>query len=181
MFSIITPASNSSGIIFLTVGGLINPKSIGNSSSFSITLQLSSLPGGGSCTGCTVATITSTLLAKSTVPGNIETISFQNSNREVGADNTISIYSKLLASIPAGGKYQITLPASVQPKLPVTCANGYGFSISSPPASCSYDAATHTISTNNFYFSGTGNVVLRTTIVNPPDTRTVHFTFQTFD
>lgn len=174
-------ASNSSGIIFMTVGGLVNPKSIGNSSSFSITIQLSSLPSGGSCTGCTVATVNSNILARSTVPGNIETISFQNSDKQVNAENTISIYSKLLASIPAGGKYQITLPASVQPKLPISCINGYGFSINSPPASCSYQASTHTITTNNFFFSGTGNVVLKTTIINPPDSRTVFFTFQTFD
>ena len=163
------------------MGGLINPQSIGTSQSFAITLQLSSKPSGGSCTGCTVAVINANVLARSTVPGNIETISFQNSDKLVGNANTISIYSKLLASIPQGGKYQITLPASVQPKLPITCSNGYGFSISTPPAKCVYDAATHTISTSNFFFSGTGNVVLRTTIFNPPDTRSAQFTFQTFD
>ena len=181
MFSITTSASNSPGIIYLTVGGLINPQSIGTSQSFAITLQLSSKPSGGSCTGCTVAVINTNVLARSTVPGNIETISFQNSDKLVGNANTISIYSKLLASIPQGGKYQITLPTSVQPKLPITCANGYGFSISTPPAKCVYDVATHTISTSNFFFSGTGNVVLRTTIFNPPDTRSAQFTFQTFD
>ena len=183
LFNIMVPANPTPGIVYLTINGLVNPKSIGSSSSFEILLQLASAPNGGSCSGCTVAVIKTNLFATSTVPGNIKTISFSSSNNYIDSDNTISIYSEFLASIPQGGKYQITLPPSVQPKLPLSCNNDYGFSLTSGSTSpsCSYDSQTNTIFTNNFYFSGTGNAVFKTTIVNPPDTRNVLFTFQTFD
>ena len=67
------------------------------------------------------------------------------------------------------------------PKLPIYCNNLYGFSLTSASPSCSYNSSSNTISTDNFYFAGTGNVVFTTTIVNPPDTRVAGYTFQTFD
>jgi hypothetical protein len=181
LFPLSVSSTNSSGTIFLSIGGLVNPKSIGSSSSFIILLQLSSLPGGGSCSGCTVAIIDAGLLASSTVPGNIITLSLASSNNSIGQGNNITVYSQLLAAVPAGGKYQLTLPASIIPTQPVWCNNLYGFSLTSGAPACSYNATSHTLYTENFYFSGTGNVVFTTTVINPPDTRLASFSFQTFD
>ena len=181
LFTVTDAGSNSTGNIYLTVGGLINPRSIGNSSSFVLTLQLSSLPGGGTCTGCTVATIDTGLLAQSTVPGNIKTLTFSNSNMSISAENSISVYSYLVATIPVGGKYQITLPSSVTPKLPLVCSSGYGFTVTNSNPTCIYNSTKHTIETTNFAFLSTGGAVFLTTIINPPDTRTALLTFQTFD
>ena len=182
LFPVVITSTNSSGTIYLTLSGLVNPKSIGSSNSFVILLQLANLPGGsGSCSGCTVATIDTGLLASSTVPGNIITLSLGSSNPSIAQETNITVYSQLLASIPQGGKYQLTLPSSVTPKLPLYCHNLYGFSLTSSTPTCSYNSTTNTISTSNFYFSGTGNVVFRTTVINPPDTRMADYTFQTFD
>lgn len=161
---------------------MINPQSIGSSSSFSILLQLSSLPNsGGSCSNCRVALIDSNLIARSTVAGNINTLSWSNSNSSVGQINNLTIYSELLASIPQGGRYQITLPASVSPVVPISCSNIYAFTLTSSSPICSYNSTSNTVTTNNFFFSGIGNVVFGIAVINPPDTRSVNFTFQTFD
>ena len=181
LFTVIDAGSNNTGNIYLTIGGLINPKSIGNSSSFVLTLQLSSLPNGGTCTGCTVATIDTGLIAQSTVPGNIKTLTFSNSNLSISAENSISVYSYLVATIPVGGKYQITLPPSIKPKLPLTCSSGYGFTVTGNQPICTYNVSKNTIETTNFAFLSTGGAVFLTTIINPPDTRTAELTFQTFD
>ena len=164
------------------MSGLINPQSIGTSSSFVFLLQLPSLPNaGGSCSSCKIAAITTNLLAKSTVPGNVVTLSMNSSNTAINQQNNITIYTQLMAPIPQAGMYQITLPASVQPVLPVNCMNIYAFKLTSGFPSCSYNATSNSIYTNNFFFSGIGNVVFGVTVVNPPDTRQVSFTFQTFD
>lgn len=183
VFPIITSANNStSGIIYLTMSGLVNPQSIGTSSSFIFLLQLPSLPNsGGSCSSCTIAAITTNLLAKSTVPGNIITLSMNSSNTAISQQNNITVYTQLMAPTPQGGMYQITLPPSVQPVLPVVCMNIYAFTLTSASPSCSYNATSNSIYTNNFYFSGIGNVFFGVTVVNPADTRQVSFTFQTFD
>jgi len=164
------------------MAGLINPQSIGTSSSFIFLLQLPSLPSSGaSCSSCTIAAITANLLAKSTVPGNIITLSMNSSNTAINQQNNITVYTQLMAPIPQGGMYQITLPSAVQPVLPVNCMNIYAFTLTSGSPSCSYNATSNSIYTNNFYFSGIGNVVFGVTVVNPVDTRQVSFTFQTFD
>lgn len=94
LFPVVVTSTNTSGTIFLTVSGLVNPKSIGSSGSFIILLQLSSLPGSStSCSGCTVATIDAGLLARSTVPGNINTLSLGSSNTLVGQETNITVYS----------------------------------------------------------------------------------------
>lgn len=154
------------------MSGLINPQSIGNSSSFIFLLQLPNLPNsGGSCSSCTIASINSNLLAKSTVPGNIITLNFNSSNPTINQQNNITIYTQLMAPIPQGGMYQITLPSSVQPVLPVVCMNIYAFTLTSASPSCSYNATSNSIYTNNFYISGIGNVIFGVTVVNPTDTR----------
>ena len=164
------------------MSGLINPQSIGTSSSFVFLLQLSSLPNaGGSCSNCNIAIINSNLLAKSTVPGNIITLFMNSSNTAINQENNITVYTQLMAPIPKGGMYQITLPAGVQPVLPINCKNIYAFLLTSDSPSCSYNATSNSIYTNNFYFSGIGNVVFGVTVINPTDTRQVSFTFQTFD
>lgn len=180
-FPITSVAHNTSGQILLTLNGLINPQSIGNSASFIILLQLSSLPGGGSCSSCRVAVVETGLIAKSTVPGNVMTLSLASSNTSVGQPNNITVYSQLFASIPQGGKYQITLPPSIKPALPLYCLNIYAFSLTGATPICSYNSTSNIVSTDNFFFSGVGNVVFALTIVNPPDDRTVAFSFQTFD
>jgi hypothetical protein len=59
--------------------------------------------------------------------------------------------------------------------------NIFSFSLTSGPPSCSYNSTSNSIYTNNFFFSGIGNVVFGVTVINPTDTRQVSFTFQTFD
>ena len=164
------------------MSGLINPQSIGTSSSFVFLLQLPSLPNaGGSCSSCNIAAISNNLLAKSTVPGNIITLSMNSSNNAINQENNITIYTQLMAPIPQGGMYQITLPSGVQPALPINCMNIYAFTLTSGSPSCSYNTTSNSIYTNNFYFSGIGNVVFGVTVINPTDTRQVSYTFQTFD
>jgi len=187
IFAVVTPASNStnsSGYVYLTISGLTNPQSMGNSSSFIIQLLTTTLPGTStSCTNCLVAQVNSQLIAQSTVPGNIATINFLSSNTLIGQINTITVYSQLYASIPAGGMYQIVLPPSVSPVLPVNCSTVYGFTLTngSSTPSCSFNATTNAISTNNFMFSSIGSVVIKVIINNPPDARTLPFWFRTFD
>lgn len=157
---------------------------MGNSTSFIIQLLTTTFPGTTtSCTNCIVAQVNTQLIAESTVPGNIATINFLSSNTLIGQSNTITIYSQLYASIPAGGMYQIVLPSTVSPVLPVNCSTVYGFTLTSGSTSpsCSYNAATNSISTNNFVFSSIGSVVIKVSINNPPDTGTAPFWFRTFD
>jgi hypothetical protein len=105
-----------------------------------------------------------------------------SSNASIGLPNNITIYSKLYASIPPGGIYQILLPSSVKPVLPIYCSNGYGFTIvNNGPPSCSYNSTNNAIYTNNFAFTGSGSVVITMSIVNPQDTTVANFYFQTFD
>jgi hypothetical protein len=125
-----TPTNTTSptGCIFLNVSGLTNPQSMGSSGSFVLQILVPTLPGTmSSCSNCAVAQLTNSLFAQSTVPGNIQTLNMFSSNSLIGQQNNITIYSKLYASIPAGGIYQILLPASVRPVLPVFCASTYGF------------------------------------------------------
>lgn len=65
--------------------------------------------------------------------------------------------------------------------LPVVCQNIYAFTLTSANPSCSYNSTSNAIYTNNFYFSGIGNVFFGVSVINPVDSRTVSFTFQTFD
>lgn len=182
LFPITTPASSSPGTILLTLSGLINPQAIGSSSSFTILLQLSSLPNsGGSCSSCKVALIDSGLIARSTVAGNIMTLNLNSSNSSVSQKNNLKVYSQLFAPIPQGGKYRINLPVSVQPVQPINCLSVYGFSLTSSSPSCSYNSTSNSVSTDNFYVSGINSVVFGLDVINPPDTRTVDYTFQTFD
>lgn len=182
LFSITTSAKSTPGTLLLTLSGLINPQAIGSSDSFSILLQLPSLPNsGGTCSNCKVALINSGLIARSTVAGNIITLNINSSNTFVGQINTLKVYSQLLAPIPQGGNYRINLPTSVTPVQPLNCLNVYGFSITSGTPTCSYNATSNSVSTTNFYVSGVSNVMFGLDIINPPDTRKVEFTFQTFD
>lgn len=87
----------------------------------------------------------------------------------------------MYASIPTGGIYQILLPSSVRPVLPVYCTNSYGFTLTTATPSCSYNATNNAIFTNNFVFSGTGSVVITVAVINPPDTTLANFYFQSFD
>jgi hypothetical protein len=156
---------------------------MGFSSSFVLQILVPTLPGTTTtCSNCAVAQLTTSLLARSTVPGNIQTLDLFSSNTLIGQANNITIYSKLYASIPSGGIYQILLPASVRPAMPVYCASLYGFEMVSGGAySCSYNSTNNAIYTNNFAFSGSGSVVLVTTIINPPDTTQANVYFQSFD
>lgn len=105
-----------------------------------------------------------------------------SSDPMIGQPNNITIYSKLYASIPSGGIYQILLPSSIRPVLPVYCSSMYGFVIANGATpSCSYNSTNNAIYTNNFVFSGSGSVVITVSILNPPDTTQANFYFQSFD
>jgi hypothetical protein len=109
-------------------------------------------------------------------------MNIQSTDRTIGKTNTISIYTKVYASIPSGGMYKILLPSSIKPILPVNCFSSYGFTMANNAApSCSYDSSTNSIYTNNFIFYGSGDVVIGVTIKNAPDTTPANFYFQTFD
>lgn len=178
-----TAATSPSGFILLNVSGLTNPQSIGQSNSFILQILVPTLPGTmTTCSNCAVAQLTGSLFAKSTVPGNIQTINMFSSNSVIGQSNNITIYSMLYASIPIGGIYQILLPSSIRPVLPVYCSSMYGFEIANGATpSCSYNSTNNAIYTKNFVFSGTGSVVITVSIVNPPDTTQANFYFQSFD
>jgi hypothetical protein len=156
---------------------------MGNSNSFGLQILIPNLPGTySSCSNCAVAQQNNNLFVQSTVPGNIQTLNMFSSNSLINQPNNITIYSKLYASIPAGGKYQILLPNTVKPVLPVYCGFSYGFTlVSGGTPSCSYNSTNNAIYTNNFAFSGSGSVVITVAINNPPDTTLANFYFQSFD
>lgn len=109
-------------------------------------------------------------------------MNIQSSDRTIGKTNTISIYTKVYASIPAGGMYRILLPSSIKPILPVLCFSSFGFTMANNAApSCSYNSTSNSINTNNFIFLGSGEVQIGITIKNAPDTTPAQFYFQTFD
>ena len=177
-----TNSTDPSGFISLSLSGLTNPKSIGSSSSFIIQMLIPNFPGTSSqCTNCIFAQITDNVLAKSTVAGNIEIVTYLPSNSLINKPNNITISTKLFASIPIGGVYEIILPPSIKPSLPVYCSSGYGFTVINSNPSCSYNQTSNSISTNNFYFSGVGIVVITISIINPADTEAAYFNFITFD
>ena len=175
IFQLVTAAANSTdpnGFVLLNVSGLTNPQSMGNSSSFIIQLLEPTVPGSGaSCPNCIVSEVNSGLEARSTVPGNIVTLNFASTDPNINAHNNITVYSQLFASVPQGGRYQVMLPTSVQPVLPVICDNVYAFTLTGSTPQCAYDAASHAIYTENFVFSGSGSVVIKLGVVNPPDNR----------
>jgi len=186
LFGITHPQTNATGYVLLSISGITNPKSLGSSSSFVIQLLSTQLPGTTTtCSNCVVAQINKDVFAKSTVPGKIITSSMFSSNSLIGQQSDFTINSQLFASIPERGMYKIILPSSVKPVLPVNCYNVFAFTIINASygavPSCSYDAVLNTISTNNFVFNGIGSVILRVTLINPPDARKVDFLFQTFD
>ena len=185
IFQIITATQNSTdpnGFILLNISGLINPQSMGSSDSFVVQLMQPTVPGSSlSCTNCIISELSSGLVGKSTVPGNIITLNFASTNPDISAQNNITVYSQLFASIPAGGRYQMMLPDSVQPILPVVCDNVYAFTLTGSSPVCIYDSTSHAIYTENFVFSGSGNVVIKFGIVNPPDNREAPFYFRTYD
>lgn len=88
IFNLVTPATNTTdpnGFVLLTISGLTNPQSMGNSSSFTIQLLTLTFPGtSSSCTNCIVSQINSGLVAQSTVPGNILTLTFGSTNTAIG-------------------------------------------------------------------------------------------------
>ena len=100
-----------------------------------------------SCANCIVSEVNSGLQASSTVPGNIITLNFASTDPNINAQNNISVYSQLFASVPQGGRYQVMLPASVQPILPVVCENVYAFTLTGSNPQCAYDSANHAIYT----------------------------------
>ena len=110
-----TTATNSTdpkGFILLNISGLVNPQSMGNSSSFILQILIPNLPNTYlSCSNCAVAQLSNFLFAQSVVPGNVQTLNIFSSNALIGQPNNITIYSKLYASIPPGGIYQIVLPS----------------------------------------------------------------------
>lgn len=178
-----TNRNSSNGFIDLTVTGFINPKSIGSSSSFRIQMNIPNFPGTvNSCSACTIASISTNLFAQSTVPGNIVGNNFISNNTLIRQENLLTLYTKIFASIPQGGSYQIILPPSIAPIMPIYCMNKFGFTINNNAVpSCSYNATINAIYTNNFAFSGSGFVMMEILIRNPINTAKADFYFQTFD
>jgi len=167
---------------YLTLSGLTNPKSMGNSSSFIIQMLIPNFPGTSQqCTNCIFAQIVVNVLVQSKVTDNIEIFTYVSSNSLINKHNNITISTKLFASIPIGGIYEIILPSSIKPSLPVTCSSGYGFKVIDYNPSCSYNQATYSIYTNNFYFSGVGIVIITVSIINPADSEPANFNFITYD
>lgn len=92
---------------------------------------------------------------------------------------------QLFAPIPEGGRLSIILPSGVAPVLPVTCSNIKGYSLTNSQApTCTYDPASNNISTVNFaypFLVTTSTAVMSFGIINPPDSSSYRFRFQTLD
>lgn len=106
-------------------------------------------------------------------------------NTLVNQPCNIILNIQLFAPIPEGGRLSIILPSGVTPILPVTCNNIKGYSIANnQPPTCTYDAASNNISTVNFaypFLVTTSTAVMSFGIINPPDSSSYRFRFQTLD
>jgi hypothetical protein len=178
---------NPNGFMLLTLYGFRNPRYIGNSSSFNITMVQKKTTFSNNCVTCRVALLyansSKLLIVSSTTSGDITMNMFTPSSYMVSQKINLTIGIKIVAPIPEGGKFRIILPQAVVPTSPVYCEAVYGFTIISP-AYCIYNATANTIETVNFsipYLESTGDAIIKIFVVNPQDNRLTYFNFETLD
>ena len=165
----------------MTVGGFINPQYIGQSSSFTITMNTMAC-----ISGCLVSSVSDNIFANSNTAGNLPVNSLYSNSTVVNSNASIIVNLQLYAPIPVGGMLQILLPANIKPSsLPVTCQNINGYILTdNNTATCAYNATTNTISTSNFaypYLAAPSTAAMSFTVTNPADTTSSLIKFQTID
>ena len=144
---------NPNGFMLLTLRGFRNPRYIGTSSSFNVSMVQKRTPTSSNCATCRVAYLygnsSKLLTVSSTTPGDITMNIFNPSSYSVSDRITLTIGIKIVAPIPEGGKFRIILPASIVPVMPIVCEAVYGFTVANP-AYCVYNQTANTIETVNF-------------------------------
>jgi hypothetical protein len=140
--------TSPNGFMLLNLSGFRNPRYIGSSSSFNITMVQKRTSFSSNCVTCRVAYLyvnSSRLLrVNSTTPGDIVNNLFISSNMNVADNTNLTIGIKIVAPIPDGGKFRVLLPSGVLPSLPIYCEAVYGFTIVSP-SYCTYNSTLNTI------------------------------------
>ena len=111
--------------MLLKMKGFRNPRYIGTSSNFNISMVQKKIATTNNCATCRVAILyanSSKLLSfSSTNPGDIVTSIFTPSSYIVSDKIDLTIGIKIVAPIPEGGKFRVLLPSSIAPILPVSC------------------------------------------------------------
>lgn len=139
---------NPNGFMLLTLYGFRNPRFIGNSNSFNVSMVQKKTSFSNNCVTCRVAYLylnsSKLLIVSSTTPGDITMNMFTPSSNLVSQNISLTIGIKIVAPIPDGGKFRIILPTGITPSLPITCTPVYGFTVTNP-AYCLYNSTTNTI------------------------------------
>jgi len=134
--------------MLLVLNGFRNPRFLGNSSSFNVSMVQKKTSFSNNCVTCRVAYLylsnPNLLIISSTTPGDITMNMFNPSSYLVSQNVSLTIGIKIVAPIPDGGKFRIILPSSIVPSLPITCSSVYGFTVGSP-AYCNYNSTSNTI------------------------------------
>ena len=178
---------NPQGFMLLTLKGFRNPRFIGTSSSFNVSMVQRRTSTTSNCATCRVAYLYSNssrlLTVSSTTSGDITMNIFNPSSTVVSERISLTIGIKIVAPIPAGGKFRIILPPSITPVMPIVCEAVYGFTVMNP-AYCVYNQTENTIETVNFsipYLETTGDAIIKISVINPKDDRQTQFNFETLD
>lgn len=128
--------------MLLTLNGFRNPRFIGNSSSFNVSMVQKRTSFSNNCVTCRVAYLylnsPRLLIVSSTTSGDITMNMFNPSSYLVSQNVSITIGIKIVAPIPEGGKFRIILPTGITPTFPITCEPVYGFTVTNP-SSCFYN------------------------------------------
>ena len=131
------------GFMLLSLSGFRNPRYIGSSSSFNITMVQKKTNFSSSCVTCKVTYLypnsSKLLKVNSTTPGDIVNNLFISSDMNVTDNTNLTIGIKIVAPIPDGGKFRVLLPSGILPSLPIYCEAVYGFTIISP-SYCTYNS-----------------------------------------
>jgi hypothetical protein len=178
---------NPKGFMLLTLRGFRNPRFIGTSKSFNISMVQKKIATTNNCVSCRVAFLyanaSKLLTVSSTTPGDITMNMFTPSSYMVSDRINLTIGIKIVAPIPDGGKFRILLPSSIVPSMPIFCEAVYGFTVATP-SYCIYNETLNAIETVNFsipYLEQTGDAIIRIGVINPKENRQTQFNFETED
>jgi len=99
------------GFMLLSLKGFRNPRFIGSTSSFNVSMIQKRIPTTNNCVSCRVAFLyansTKLLTVSSITPGDITMNMFKPSSLYVSENINLTIGIKIVAPIPDGGKFVI--------------------------------------------------------------------------